>query len=97
MLLARLGVATFTLCLLVAGANAAGAEHYPGKPIRIVTSEAGGGNEHNSASEAAVVAKFERLAIRALPKAQVEELRDAMLGIEKLPAAARVGELLTLR
>ena len=65
------------------------------KMERIV--EAGRGNEHNFASEADVVAKFERLAIRALPKAQVEELRDAMLGIEKLPAAARVGELLTLR
>ena len=65
------------------------------KMERIV--EAGRGNEHNFASEADVVAKFERLAIRALPKAQVEELRDAMLGIEKLPAAASVGELLTLR
>jgi hypothetical protein len=62
-----------------------------------ISIEAGRGNEHNFASEADVVAKFEKLAIRALPKAQVEELRDAMLGIEKLPAAARVGELLTLR
>jgi 2-methylcitrate dehydratase PrpD len=59
--------------------------------------EAGRGNENNFASEADVVAKFEKLAAHALPKAQVEELRDALLGIEKLADAARVGELLALR
>jgi aconitate decarboxylase len=58
--------------------------------------EAGRGNEHNFASEADVVAKFEKLAIHALPKARVEALRDALLGIEKLADAARVGELLAL-
>ena len=58
---------------------------------------AGRGNEHNFASEADVVAKFEKLAIHALPKAQVGELRDAMLGIEQLADAARIGELLALR
>ena len=35
-------------------------------------------------SEADVVAKFEKLAIHVLPKPQVEQLRDAMLGLEKL-------------
>ncbi len=58
---------------------------------------AGRGNEHNFASEADVVAKFEKLAVHALPKAQVGELRDAMLGIENLADAGRIGELLALR
>ncbi len=58
---------------------------------------AGRGNEHNFASEADVVAKFEKLAAHALPATQVGELRDAMLGIEKLADAGRIGELLALR
>jgi 2-methylcitrate dehydratase PrpD len=58
---------------------------------------AGRGNEHNFASEADVVAKFEKLAIRALPKAQVGELRDAMLGLEDLKDATRIAELLAQR
>ena len=58
---------------------------------------AGRGNEHNFASEADVVAKFEKLAIHALPLAQVGELRDALLGIENLADAGRIAELLALR
>jgi len=58
---------------------------------------AGRGNEHNFASEADVVAKFEKLAIHALPQAQVGELRDALLGIENLADAGRIAELLALR
>jgi len=58
---------------------------------------AGRGNEHNFASEADVVAKFEKLAIHALPQAQVGELRDALLDIEKLADAGRIAELLALR
>jgi 2-methylcitrate dehydratase PrpD len=65
------------------------------KMERIVA--AGRGNEHNFASEADVVAKFEKLAIHALPQAQVGELRDALLGIEKLADAGRIAELLALR
>ena len=65
------------------------------KMERIVA--AGRGNEHNFASEADVVAKFEKLAVHALPKAQVGELRDAMLSIEKLADAGRIGELLAQR
>jgi len=58
---------------------------------------AGRGNEHNFASEADVVAKFEKLAIHALPQTQVGELRDALLGIENLADAGRIAELLALR
>ena len=58
---------------------------------------AGRGNEKNFASEADVVAKFEKLAIHALPKSQVEELRDAMLGLDKLADATRIAELLAQR
>jgi 2-methylcitrate dehydratase PrpD len=58
---------------------------------------AGRGNEHNFASEADVVAKFEKLAVRALPKEQVGELRDALLGLETLADAGRISELLALR
>ena len=58
---------------------------------------AGRGNENNFASEADVVAKFEKLAIHALPKPQVEELRDAMLGLDKLADATRIAELLAQR
>jgi len=65
------------------------------KMERIVA--AGRGNEHNFASEADVVAKFEKLAIHALPQTQVGELRDALLGIENLADAGRIAELLALR
>jgi 2-methylcitrate dehydratase PrpD len=58
---------------------------------------AGRGNEHNFASEADVVAKFEKLAVHALPKEQVGELRDALLGLETLADAGRISELLALR
>ena len=53
------------------------------------------GSERNFASAADVVAKFEKLAARALPKARVEALRDAMLGLEKLADAGRIAELMT--
>jgi 2-methylcitrate dehydratase PrpD len=60
------------------------------------TVAAGRGNEHNFASEADVVKKFEKLAIHALPQSQVEQLRDAMLGLEKLGDATRLAGLLRL-
>ena len=53
------------------------------------------GSERNFASAADVVAKFEKLAARALPKARVEALRDAMLGLEKLADTGRIAELMT--
>jgi len=58
------------------------------------TVEAGRGSEKNFASDADVVAKFEKLASKALPKPQVEKLRDAMLGIEKLADAGDLARLL---
>ena len=58
------------------------------------TVEAGRGSEKNFASDADVVQKFEKLAGKALPRAQVKELRDAMLGLEKLKDAAELARLL---
>ncbi|HET7765087.1 MAG TPA: MmgE/PrpD family protein [Burkholderiales bacterium] len=53
------------------------------------------GSEPNFASEGQVVAKFERLAARALPRAQVARLRDAVLHMEKLEDASRIAKLMT--
>ncbi|OGA51463.1 MAG: 2-methylcitrate dehydratase [Betaproteobacteria bacterium RIFCSPLOWO2_12_FULL_62_58] len=47
------------------------------------------------ASEAEAVEKFEKLATHVLPRPQVEKLRDAMLGLEKLEDAAQIARLLT--
>jgi len=58
------------------------------------TVEAGRGSEKNFASDADVVAKFEKLAAKTLPKAQVGKLRDAMLGLERLTDAAELARLL---
>jgi ABC-type phosphate/phosphonate transport system substrate-binding protein len=40
------------------------------------------------------VEKFEKLARKALPKARVAKLRDAMLGLEKLKDAAELARLM---
>jgi 2-methylcitrate dehydratase PrpD len=58
------------------------------------TVEAGRGSEKNFASDADVVAKFEKLAAKALPKAQVAKLRDAMLDLDKLADASELARLL---
>jgi len=60
------------------------------------TVEAGRGNEQNFASEADVVEKFEKLARHVLPRTKVEQLRDAMLSLEKLQDAATLPELMAL-
>jgi len=52
------------------------------------------GSEERFASSAEVVAKFEKLAARALPAARIGELRDAVLELEKLGDAARLAALL---
>jgi len=52
------------------------------------------GSEPSFASEAQVVAKFEKLATHALKPAQVAQLRDAMLEMENLKDASRVAKLL---
>jgi 2-methylcitrate dehydratase PrpD len=48
-------------------------------------------------SDAEVVGKFEKLALRVLPKAQVEELCDCVLNLEKLDDAGKLAQLLAGR
>jgi 2-methylcitrate dehydratase PrpD len=59
------------------------------------TVEAARGSENKFASDAEIVEKFEKLAAKALPRAQVAKLRDAMLGLEKLKDAAEIARLMT--
>ena len=61
------------------------------------TVEAARGSERKFASEADIVQKFEQLAAKALPSSRVTELRDAMLGLEKLTDATRIAQLLSSR
>lgn len=58
------------------------------------TVEAARGSEQKFASDAEIIEKFEKLAVKALPKAQVRKLRDAMLGLEKLGDATEIARLL---
>ena len=58
------------------------------------TVEAARGSEKKFATDAEIIEKFEKLAIKALPKRQVEQLRDAMLGLEALKDAAELARLL---
>ncbi len=58
------------------------------------TREAARGSEKSFAGAGDIIAKFEKLAIHALPEARVAELRDAVLGLEKLPDAARIADLM---
>jgi 2-methylcitrate dehydratase PrpD len=59
------------------------------------TVEAARGSEKHFASDAEIIEKFEKLAVKALPKARVAELRDAVMGIEKLPDATVLSKLLS--
>ncbi len=61
------------------------------------TVEAARGSEKHFASDAEIIGKFEKLAAKALPRAQVEQLRDAMLGLEKLDDAGKLAQLLAKR
>jgi aconitate decarboxylase len=61
------------------------------------TVEAARGSEKKFASDTEIVEKFEKLARKALPVAQVKRLRDAMLGVEKLKNAAELARLMTRR
>lgn len=58
------------------------------------TVEAARGSEQKFASEADIVDKFEKLAAKALPRPQVEKLRDAMLHLEQVDDAAVIAGLL---
>ncbi|MCW5574726.1 MAG: MmgE/PrpD family protein [Burkholderiales bacterium] len=59
------------------------------------TVEAARGSEKHFASDAEIIEKFEKLASKALPKTRVGELRDAVMGIEKLPDATVLSKLLS--
>jgi 2-methylcitrate dehydratase PrpD len=61
------------------------------------TVEAARGSENHFASDAEIIEKFEKLASKVLPHAQVEQLRDAMLGLEKLTDAGELSRLLAKR
>ena len=61
------------------------------------TMESARGSEYKFATEADIVEKFEKLASKALPESQVAELRDAMLGLDKLADAGRIAQLLARR
>jgi 2-methylcitrate dehydratase PrpD len=53
------------------------------------------GGDENFASPEEIVDKFEKLAVHALPESRVRELRDAVLGVEKLQDAARLATLMS--
>jgi len=53
------------------------------------------GSEQSFASGADIVRKFETLARRALPARQIDELSGAVLGLDTLPSAARLADLLS--
>jgi 2-methylcitrate dehydratase PrpD len=55
------------------------------------------GSEPNFAGEAEVIAKFDKLAAHALRRTQSEQLRDAVLGMEKLKNASRIARLMTTK
>jgi 2-methylcitrate dehydratase PrpD len=58
------------------------------------TVEAGRGSEQKFASDGDIVEKFEKLAAKALPQAQVGRLRDAMLGLDDLADASEIARLM---
>ncbi len=58
------------------------------------TVEAARGSEKKFATDREIVEKFEKLALKALPRARVAKLRDAMLGLEKLKDASELARLL---
>ena len=60
------------------------------------TKEYGRGSERNFASADDIVEKFTKLAAHALPQNRIEQLRDAMLGLDKLPDATVLPGLLAL-
>ncbi|TMH96896.1 MAG: MmgE/PrpD family protein [Betaproteobacteria bacterium] len=55
------------------------------------------GSERNFAAPADIIAKFEKLAAHGLPPARAAELRDAVLGLEKLRDAGRIADLMARR
>ena len=60
------------------------------------TVEAARGNEQAFASEADIVSKFQKLGEHTLPPSQVEQLRDAMLTLDRMVDVAVIARLLQL-
>jgi len=58
------------------------------------TVEAQRGSESRFASEADIVGKFEKLVKHVFPAKQVEQIRDAVLGLDRLDDAAKLAKLL---
>ena len=58
------------------------------------TVEAARGSEKKFATDTEIVEKYEKLAAKALPRAQVGKLRDAVLGLEKLKDASELARLM---
>jgi len=56
--------------------------------------EAPRGSERSFAAPGDIIAKFEKLAAHGLPPARAAELRDAVLGLEKLQDAGRIADLM---
>ena len=56
--------------------------------------EAPRGSEKDFAPAGDIIRKFEKLAVYALPEGRVAELRDAVLGLEKLADAGRIVDLM---
>ena len=52
------------------------------------------GSEKNFATDAEIAGKFEKLAVKALPRARVGQLQDAMLKLESLADASQLARLL---
>jgi len=55
------------------------------------------GSEHNFASDADITAKFQLLASRALPQAQIDGLLDRVMQIEDLADCSELARLLAVR
>jgi 2-methylcitrate dehydratase PrpD len=68
--------------------------HFNDGTIMKRTVEAARGSEKKFASDAEIVEKYEKLASKALPKARVARLRDAVLGLEKLKDASELARLM---
>jgi 2-methylcitrate dehydratase PrpD len=62
--------------------------------VHTETREAPRGSEQSFASADDIVAKFRALTRTALPAARQQALIDAVLGLDELPAAKRLTELL---
>jgi len=59
--------------------------------------DAARGSEGKFASDEDIVAKFDHLAQHALPRRQIDELRDAVLGLDDLADARVIADLLAAR